>query len=46
MLIKELGMKPGPEMGAILKAVEEAIVLGNLANDKAAIFEFVAEQAD
>lgn len=46
MLIKELGMKPGPEMGNLLKHIEEEIVLGNLANDKAAIFEFVAEQAD
>lgn len=43
MLIKELGFAPGPQMGAVLKAVEEAIVLGSLANEREAIFEFIKE---
>ncbi|MGT2907034.1 CCA tRNA nucleotidyltransferase [Streptococcus dentiloxodontae] len=43
MLIKDLGFKPGPEMGKVLKAVEEAIVLGTLANEREAIFEFIKE---
>ena len=45
LLIKELGFKPGPQMGGLLKAVEEAIVLGHLANDKEAIFKFVKAES-
>lgn len=45
LLIKELGFKPGPQMGGLLKAVEEAIVLGRLANDKEAIFKFVKAES-
>lgn len=41
MLIKELGFKPGPQLGATLKQVEDALVLGELANEKEAIFAFV-----
>ncbi|MGT2801246.1 CCA tRNA nucleotidyltransferase [Streptococcus henryi] len=43
LLIKELGMKPGPKMGKLLKGVEEAIVLGDLANNKADIFNYIKE---
>ncbi|MFZ7333732.1 CCA tRNA nucleotidyltransferase [Streptococcus pluranimalium] len=41
ILISELGMKPGPDLGRILNQVEEAIVNGHLANDKLAIFDFI-----
>ena len=41
MLMKELGFKPGPDLGRTLKAIENTIVNGNLANDKEAIIAFV-----
>ncbi len=41
MLMKELGFKPGPDLGRTLKAIENAIVDGQLANDKEAIMAFV-----
>lgn len=41
ILIKELGLKPGPEMGRFLNAVEKAIVCGDLANEKDDIFSFI-----
>ena len=40
-LMKELGFKPGPDLGRALKAIENAIVDGKLANDKEAIMAFV-----
>ena len=40
-LMKELGFKPGPDLGRALKAIENAIVYGKLANDKEAIMAFV-----
>ena len=40
-LMKELGFKPGPELGRALKAIENTIVDGKLANDKEAIIAFV-----
>lgn len=40
-LMKELGFKPGPDLGRTLKAIENAIVDGKLANDKEAIMAFV-----
>lgn len=43
MLIKELGLKPGPQMGQVLSQVERAIVYGDLANEKEAIFDFVKD---
>lgn len=43
MLIKELGLKPGPDMGRLLTAVEKAIVIGDLANEKKAIFDFIEQ---
>lgn len=43
MLIQELGMKPGPQMGAILKDVEAAIVCGKLVNSKADIVAYIQE---
>ena len=39
--MKELGFKPGPDLGLTLKAIENAIVDGKLANDKEAIMAFV-----
>ena len=42
-LIRELGIKAGPEMGQLLKRIEDKIVLGELANDKQAIFDFIGE---
>ncbi|MBM7643102.1 CCA tRNA nucleotidyltransferase [Streptococcus loxodontisalivarius] len=44
MLMAELGLKPGPELGKILSQVEWAIVDGQLANEKEAIFDFIAKQ--
>ena len=44
ILIKEMQYKPGPELGKILKEIEKQIVLGELANDKEAIFEFIREE--
>ena len=41
MLMKELGFEPGPDLGRALKAIENTIVDGNLANDKEAIMAFV-----
>lgn len=43
MLMQELGFKPGPELGQTLKAIENALVDGHLANEKAAIMAFVAD---
>ena len=43
-LIQELGLKPGPELGRILQLVEEAIVSGNLSNEKEAIFTFLEKK--
>lgn len=42
LLIKEQGFKPGPQLGQVLKVIEEAIVAGDLANDKEAILAFVS----
>ena len=42
-LIGELGFKPGPDLGRILTAVEEAIVDGDLANKKEVIMNFIKE---
>ena len=39
--MKELGFKPGPDLGRALKAIENVIVDGKLANDKEAIMAFV-----
>lgn len=43
-LIKEFGMKPGPQLGSLLKKIEIAIVEGSLANQKADILAFVAKE--
>ena len=40
-LMKELGFKPGPDLGRALKAIENAIVDGQLANAEEAIMAFV-----
>ena len=44
-LIKELQYKPGPELGLVLKEIEDKIVLGQLINDKEAIFEFIRKKS-
>lgn len=41
LLIKEFGLKPGPKLGDILKAIEDAIVMGQLANEQSAIYTFI-----
>lgn len=43
-LIDELGFKPGPQMGIILSRIEEEVVLGQLANEKEAIFDFIRKE--
>ena len=40
-LMKELGLKPGPDLGRTLRAIENAIVDGELANDEESIMTFV-----
>lgn len=40
-LITELGLKPGPQLGQLLKDIEEQIVAGVLPNDRAEIFAFI-----
>ena len=42
ILMKEYGLKPGPELGQVLSAVEWTIVDGELENDKEAISSFVS----
>jgi len=39
--MKELGFKPGPDLGRTLRAIENAIVDGELANDEESIMAFV-----
>ncbi|MEQ9764354.1 CCA tRNA nucleotidyltransferase [Streptococcus sp. ZJ151] len=41
ILMSELNLKPGPDLGRMLNQVEQAIVKGELFNDKEAIFNFV-----
>ena len=43
-LIKEHGFQPGPALGQVLTAVEQAIVQGLLANEEGAIINFIKEQ--
>ena len=43
ILIKDRASNPGPHLVRTLKQVEDAIVLGELANDKAAILEWIRE---
>lgn len=43
-LMAECGLKPGPHLGQLLTKIEEAIVAGELANDKGAIMAFVTEK--
>ncbi|MEX2784810.1 CCA tRNA nucleotidyltransferase [Streptococcus sp. H49] len=42
ILIKELGLKPGPALGLILDNIEGAVVAGQLDNTKSAIFSYIA----
>ncbi|WP_242258605.1 CCA tRNA nucleotidyltransferase [Streptococcus thoraltensis] len=44
ILISELNMKPGPDLGEMLSQVELAIVKGELSNNKEAIFDFVKDK--
>lgn len=44
LLIKELNLKPGPELGSLLNEIEALIVAGQLANNKAAIFDFIRKK--
>ena len=42
-LIKELGMKPGPQFGKALTAIKDQILDGKLANDHDQLLTFVRE---
>lgn len=44
VLINELHFQPGPVLGQILKNIEQEIVLGDLNNDKQAIFEYIRKE--
>ncbi|MGT2846031.1 CCA tRNA nucleotidyltransferase [Streptococcus massiliensis] len=44
-LIEEFGFQPGPDLGKILSQVEQAIVDGELSNEKAAIMTFIKEKS-
>lgn len=44
MLMQEMQLKPGPQLGLVIKKIEQAIVAGNLANEKEAIFQFVKKE--
>ena len=46
MLMQEMGFKPGPDLGRVLKAIENALVDGQLANEKEAILAYVADLAE
>ncbi|MFZ7176054.1 CCA tRNA nucleotidyltransferase [Streptococcus hyovaginalis] len=43
MLLSELDLKPGPQLGQMLSAIEMAIVDGNLANDRETIMLFAKQ---
>lgn len=43
-LISEFSLKPGPDLGSLLKLVEEEIVAGRLANERETIFNFIRER--
>ncbi|MDO5079519.1 MAG: CCA tRNA nucleotidyltransferase [Streptococcus minor] len=43
-LMTELNLKAGPNLGRILSEIEKAIVLGELLNEKEAIFKFLKEK--
>lgn len=43
-LIEKLQMKPGPQLGYLLKKIEQAIVEGNLANRQLDIEEFILKE--
>lgn len=45
-LMRELAIKPGPQLGQLLAAIELAIVKGDLANDPEAILAFAKDQQD
>ena len=42
-LIQDLGLKPGPQLGQLLKAVELAIIEDRIPNEKTAIMAFIKE---
>ena len=44
ILMAELGLQPGPNLGHILNEIETAIVDGDLINEKEAIFDFLREK--
>ncbi|TWS95374.1 CCA tRNA nucleotidyltransferase [Streptococcus sp. sy018] len=45
-LMKEFQLKAGPILGKLLTRIEDQIVMGNLPNDRVAIFEFVKGELD
>ena len=44
ILMAELGLQPGPNLGRILNEIETAIVDGDLINEKKAIFDFLRKK--
>ena len=44
ILMAELGLQPGPNLGRILNEIETAIVDGDLINEKEAIFDFLRKK--
>ena len=44
ILMAELGLQPGPNLGRILNEIETAIVDGDLINEKEAIFDFLKKK--
>lgn len=45
LLMKDLGLKPGPTLGQLLNQIEAAIVEGDLANQQEAILDFVRDRS-
>ena len=43
-LIKEAGIKPGPKMGEVLDFLEEEVLFGRIANEKAALIELAKQK--
>lgn len=44
VLMQEFNIKPGPQLGELLTTIEEAIVWGQIENQKEAIFAFLKEK--
>lgn len=45
-LMRAFQLKPGPTLGQLLTKIENELIMGNLANERSAIFEFVKGELD